>query len=71
LQMNLPQLPKFEALFCEKGAWWADVVKRRDFAGFTSRMQSLKKRFEERDPDFINAYDNLYRLADNDNNRPE
>jgi prephenate dehydrogenase len=71
LQMNLPQLPELEALFCEKGAWWADVVKRRDFAGFTGRMQSLKEHFQERDPDFINAYDNLYRLTDNGHNHPK
>lgn len=71
LQMNLPDINAVEEQFCRQSQAWADIVRRRDYAEFTRRMQALKVRFAERDPDFQHAYENLYRAADKGNDFAE
>jgi len=42
IQMHLPALPDLEQGFVAKAQWWAELVAKRDAAGFQDRMSSLR-----------------------------
>ena len=62
LQMNLPGMAEIEEAFLAKARNWADIVKSSDANSFAQRMNDLKSRFAQEDPDFADAYGNAYRL---------
>jgi len=62
LQMNLPGITEAQQRFLQSSRTWVDVVKNQDRQQFVSRMQKLKELLEQSDPDFGQAYDNMYRL---------
>lgn len=64
LQMSLPEVEKIEGLFLEKAEEWLDLVRRKDCSGFSSRMQQVKKRLKDLDPDYERYYEIMYRLLD-------
>jgi len=63
IQMNLPGVAEIEALFQEKVAEWAEMVRKKDRGAFIRQMKTLKSRLEKNNPDFGKAYENMYRLA--------
>ena len=64
LHMSLPEVEKIESLFLEKVEEWLDLVRRKDCSGFSSKMESVKKRLKELDPDYERYYEVMYRLLD-------
>jgi prephenate dehydrogenase len=64
LQMSLPEVEKIESLFLEKVEEWLELVKRKDCSGFSSRMEQVKKRLKDLDPDYKRYYEVMYRLLD-------
>ena len=64
LQMSLPEVEKIEGLFLEKVEEWLDLVRRKDCSGFSSKMEQVKKRLKELDPDYERYYEVMYRLLD-------
>ncbi len=64
LQMSLPQVTKFEKLFQSRARDWADVVENKDRQEFTRRMKDLKDRLEKFSPEFVKAYENMYRIVE-------
>jgi hypothetical protein len=48
----------------EKSGQWADIVAEKDRQRFIERMDSLRKKREEPDPDFRKAYESMYRLEE-------
>ena len=64
IQMNLPRMGEMEELFQKSSKTWADIVKNRDRDEFVKRMNSLKARLENTDPDFGRSYEDMYRLLD-------
>jgi len=64
IQMNLPRMGEMEELFQKSSKTWADIVKNRDRDEFIKRMNSLKARLENTDPDFGRSYEDMYRLLD-------
>ena len=64
LQMNLPRIAETEQLFWESAKAWAEMVKNKDRQEFVKRMNNMKDRLEKIDPDFGQAYENMYRLLD-------
>ena len=64
LQMNLPHLKEAQDIFISNAKLWTDIVSKKDQRDFIIRMKQLKERFEKNNPDFGQAYDNMYRLAD-------
>ncbi|MFC2005958.1 prephenate dehydrogenase dimerization domain-containing protein [Chloroflexota bacterium] len=64
LQMNLPKMTEIEELFQRSSKAWADIVKNKDRQEFVKRMNALKDRLEENDPDFRKAYENMYKLVE-------
>jgi len=64
LHMSLPEMQQIEGLFLEKVEEWFKLVKSKDCAGFSRKMEQVKKQFKELDPDYESAYRAMYRLLD-------
>lgn len=64
LHMNLPEVEKIEGLFLEKVEEWLQLVKQKDCSGFRGKMEQVKKRLREVDPDHEKYYKHMYRLLD-------
>ncbi len=64
LQMNLPRMADIEELFQARAKAWGDLVKSKDRREFAEKMNALRSRLEEDNPDFGKAYDNMYKLAE-------
>jgi prephenate dehydrogenase len=65
LQMSLPNMAEIEKLFQRKVKTWLNLVRNKDRQKFIERMDSLKAKIKERDPDFGKAYENVYKLVAN------
>jgi len=64
LHMSLPEMEQIEGLFLEKVEEWLNLVKRKDCSGFARKMEQVKKRLKELDPDYERYYRLMYRLLD-------
>ncbi len=64
LHMSLPEMEQIESLFLEKVEEWLKLVKTKDCEGFGRKMEQVKKRLNELDPDFERYYKLMYRLLD-------
>ncbi len=64
LQMNLPGLTQIEETFVRNSQTWAQMVKNGNRQGFVNRMSNLKESLEKNDPNFKQAYQNMYRLLE-------
>jgi prephenate dehydrogenase len=64
LHMSLPEMEKIEGLFLEKVEEWLNLVKNKDCNAFQAKMEQLKKRLKELDPDYERAYKDMYSLLD-------
>jgi prephenate dehydrogenase len=62
LHMSLPEMEQIEGLFLEKVEEWLKLVKAKDCEGFASKMNEIKKRFRETDPDYERYYSLMYRI---------
>ena len=64
LQMNLPKMTEIEESFRKRSKIWADIVKNKDRQEFVKRMNALRNKLEKSDPDFRKAYENMYKLME-------
>jgi prephenate dehydrogenase len=64
LHMSLPEMEKIEGLFLDKVEEWLKLVKQKDCSGFRNKMEQVKKRLQEVDPDYEKYYGLMYRLLD-------
>jgi prephenate dehydrogenase len=62
LHMSLPEMEQIEELFLSKVEEWLKLVKSKDCGGFGRKMEEVKKRLQELDPDFERYYRLMYRL---------
>jgi prephenate dehydrogenase len=62
LHMSLPEMEKIESLFLSKVKEWLNIVKRKDCAEFSYKMQQVRKRLKELDPEYERAYQAMYLL---------
>jgi len=62
LHMSLPEMEQIEELFLSKVEEWLKLVKTKDCEGFGRKMEEVKKRLKELDPDFERYYRLMYRL---------
>jgi prephenate dehydrogenase len=62
LHMSLPEMEQIEQLFLSKVEEWLELVKAKDCEGFSSKMNEIKKRFRETDPDYERYYSLMYRI---------
>jgi prephenate dehydrogenase len=64
LHMSLPEMEKIEGLFLENVEEWLELVRTKDCGGFGRKMEQVKKRLKELDPDYERYYQLMYRLLD-------
>lgn len=64
LHMSLPEMEQIEGLFLEKVEEWLKLVRTKDCGGFGRKMEQVKKRLKELDPDYERYYQLMYRLLD-------
>jgi len=64
LQMNLPNVAEIEKLFQSKAKTWADLVESKDRQKFARKMNELKNRLYQVNPDFGRAYEAMYKLVE-------
>jgi prephenate dehydrogenase len=64
LQMHLPGLEKIEEKFQANTAKWAEYVKNKDKQAFKNNMTGLKNKFAEKNSDFGQAYQNMYKIME-------
>jgi len=62
LQMSLPNMTEIEKLFQRSSKTWADLVQNKDKREFVKRMDILRNRFQEGDPDFQKAQEKIYKI---------
>jgi prephenate dehydrogenase len=62
LQMNLPEIEKIEVSFLEKSVEWLGMVRRKDKSAFANRMEPVKKKLREVNPDYVGSYEVMHRL---------
>jgi prephenate dehydrogenase len=62
LHMSLPEMEQIEELFLSKVEEWLRLVKTKDCEGFGRKMEEVKERLKELDPDFERYYRLMYRL---------
>jgi len=62
LHMSLPEMEQIEGLFLSKVEEWLKLVKAKDCEGFSRKMNKIKKRFRETDPDYELYYSLMYRI---------
>jgi len=64
LQMSFPGIDEVEGRFLANVETWASLVHNRDRNGFAERLSALKGILAKIDPDFRQAYDDMYRLTE-------
>ncbi len=64
LQMALPDGPRVQEVFQQALAEWTARVRDQDGAGFAAMMAALKEQWAKGNPDFVRAYDDMYRLIE-------
>jgi len=64
IQMSLPEVTEYERLFQSRAKEWADLVFGRDRQEFVRRMKALKDKLDKVAPDFMKAYENIYRIVE-------
>lgn len=64
IQMNLPGLSEMEELFKKTTETWADIVKSGNRQQFIKKMNLLKEKLPEADPDFGRSYRDMYKILD-------
>ena len=64
LQMHLPHIAEIERLFQKRAKTWADLVENRDREKFLQKMNALKERLSQVDPDFGKAYEDMHKLVE-------
>ena len=64
IQMNLPGLPKIEEAFLNGSKQWAEIVKKKDSRAFIDRMNALKEKMKQNDPDFGKSYETMYKILE-------
>jgi prephenate dehydrogenase len=62
LQMNLPEIEKIEVSFLEKSEEWLNMVRRKDRSVFASKMELVKRKLREVNPDYMGSYEVMHRL---------
>ncbi len=64
LQMSLPNMTKIEELFQRSSKTWAELVANKDRPEFIHRMNALRDRLKQANPDFGKAYHNMYKILE-------
>ena len=64
LQMVLPNIAEYENVFLTKVETWLEMVKNQDKTKFLDKLHVLENDFKRKNPNYADAYENMYRIID-------
>jgi len=64
LQTALPEMGKIEDMLIKKAAEWLSLVKQKDSAAITRRMEQLKAKLIQVDGDYEKSYETMYKMLE-------
>ena len=64
LQLSLPELEKIESSFIKKAQEWLNLIKQKNPAAITSKMEQLKKKLMKTSPDCARSYEIMYKMLE-------
>jgi prephenate dehydrogenase len=64
LQLTLPELQKIESLFIKKAEEWLKLIKQKDSAAITSKMEQLKAKLMKTSRDYARSYEIMYKMLE-------
>ena len=64
LQLSLPELEKIESSFIEKAQEWLNLIKQKDPAAITSKMEQLKEKLMKASGDYARSYEIMYKMLE-------
>lgn len=64
LQLNLPEIEKLESLFIEKAQAWLKLIKQKDSAAITRKMEQLKAKLMKASGDYARSYEIMYKMLE-------
>lgn len=64
LQTNLPEIESIEKLFIEKAQEWLNLIKQKDQAALTKRIEQLKTKLMKTSKDYAHSYDVMYKMLE-------
>ena len=64
LQLSLPELEKIESSFIEKAQEWLNLIKQKDSAVITSKMEQLKEKLMKASRDYARSYEIMYKMLE-------
>ncbi len=64
LQLSLPEIGSIEKLFMEKAQEWLKLIKQKDQAALTKKMEQLKEKLMKTSKDYTHSYDVMYKMLE-------
>lgn len=64
LQLSLPELEKIESSFLEKAHELLNLIKQKDRAAITSKMEQLKSKLMKTSRDYERSYEIMYKMLE-------
>jgi prephenate dehydrogenase len=64
LQQSLPEISSIEKLFMEKAQEWLNLIKQKDQAAITERMEQLKAKLMKNTKDYTRSYEIMYKMLE-------
>ena len=64
LQLSLPELEKIESSFIKKAQEWLNLIKQKNPAAITSKMEQLKAKLLKTSRDYARSYEIMYKMLE-------
>ena len=68
LQLTLPELEKIESSFIGKANEWLNLIRRKDRAAVTLKMEQLKAKLMKASGDYEQSYKTMYKMLESTEN---
>jgi prephenate dehydrogenase len=68
LQLTLPELEKIESSFIGKANEWLNLIKQKDRAAITRKMEQLKAKLMKASDDYEQSYKTMYKMLESTEN---
>jgi prephenate dehydrogenase len=68
LQLSLPELEKIEDSFIENANEWLNLIKQKDRAAITRKMEQLKAKLVKASGDYEQSYKTMYKMLESAEN---
>ncbi len=64
LQTKLPQVRQMEEQFIQNAQAWLELIKNKNQAAIVKRMEQLREKLQQTDPEFAKSYEVMYRMLE-------